>query len=78
MIRQCIVLVVTLVVLGPLLSPLTAQEVDACAAIVDDRQSSSEVCGVEREESTPYATWWVRAHSRTQTFNGGKDSPEIL
>ena len=77
MIRQGIVLVLTLTALGPLLSPLTAKEVDACAAIVDDRQNSSDVCGVEQEESAPYATWWVRAHSRTQTFNGGKDSPEI-
>jgi hypothetical protein len=43
---------------------------------VDDRIASGDVCGVEREQSTPYATWWVRAHSRAQAFNEARDSGE--
>jgi lipoprotein-anchoring transpeptidase ErfK/SrfK len=61
--------------LGPVLSPLSAAQVDACA-VVDDRSSSGQVCGIEREQAIPYATWWVRAHSRTETFNEGRDSRE--
>ncbi|MFN0072734.1 MAG: L,D-transpeptidase [Chloroflexota bacterium] len=76
MIRRLGIMLTALSVLWPLLSPLAAREADACAAIIDDRKSSGEVCGVVRDESVPYATWWVRAHSRAQTFSEGRESRE--
>jgi lipoprotein-anchoring transpeptidase ErfK/SrfK len=63
---------------GPILSPIALQNVDACAAIIDDRANSGEVCGVVREESVPYAAWWVRAHSRSHSYASNVASGDAI
>lgn len=54
--------------LAPAFALARAPGADACIEYTDDRAGSSAVCGVERAESAPYATWWVRAHTSTKLW----------
>lgn len=74
MLCRLFALAVCLSLVVPLASTAMVQQAEACAAITDDRVSSGEQCGVAREVAGPYATWWVRAHSKTKLWPDAEES----